>query len=144
MATALMTGVPVRMLFLDERYRELYPERDEEARLAVASLRLAAGRRPGDRGLAELIGELSMRSPEFASLWARHPVRTCTSGVRHLRHPLVGAMSLAFEDLCVPGTAGQRLIAYIAEPGSPSEAALRLLGGGVTDVPLAHGQPGRA
>ncbi|WP_324783639.1 helix-turn-helix transcriptional regulator [Streptomyces sp. H51] len=134
----------VRMLFLDERYRDLYPDRDEEARLAVASLRLAAGRRPGDRGLAELIGELSMRSAEFASLWARHPVRTCTSGVKHLRHPLVGAMSLAFENLCVPGTAGQRLIAYTAEPGSPSEAALRLLGGGVTDVPLAYGQPGRA
>ncbi|MEU5094207.1 helix-turn-helix transcriptional regulator [Streptomyces sp. NPDC020996] len=145
-ATAAPAARPnlVRMLFLDERYRELYPERDEEARLAVASLRLAAGRRPGDRGLAELIGELSMKSPEFASLWARHPVRTCTSGVKHLRHPLVGAMSLAFENLCVPGTAGQRLIAYTAEPGSPSEAALRLLGGGVTDVPLAHGQPGRA
>ncbi|GGJ15472.1 hypothetical protein GCM10010121_027670 [Streptomyces brasiliensis] len=63
----------VRMLFLDERYRGLYPDRNEEAQLAVASLRLVAGRHPDDRGPAELIGQLSMRSAEFASLWARHP-----------------------------------------------------------------------
>ncbi|GGV67015.1 hypothetical protein GCM10010294_21310 [Streptomyces griseoloalbus] len=117
-----------RMLFLDERYRELYPDWNEEALLAVASLRLVAGRRPDDRSLAELIGHLTLHGDEFASRWARHPVRTCTSGVKHLRHPLVGAMDLSFENLVIPGTSGQRLIAYTAEPGSPSEAALRILG----------------
>ncbi|MCI3277316.1 helix-turn-helix transcriptional regulator [Streptomyces cylindrosporus] len=118
----------IRMLFLDERYRDLYPDRAEEAQLAVASLRLVAGRHPDDRRLAELIGELSMKSGEFASLWARHPVRTCTSGVKRLHHPLVGPMDLAFENLDIPGSSGQRLIAYTAEPGSPCEAALRMLG----------------
>ena len=119
----------IRMLFLDERYRKLYPDWNEEAQLAVASLRLVAGRHPDDRRPAGLIGQLSMESAEFASLWARHPVRTCTSGVKHLRHPLVGAMHLSFENLCIPGGSGQRLIAYTAEPGSAAEAALRLLGG---------------
>ncbi|MFD5792414.1 helix-turn-helix transcriptional regulator [Streptomyces diastatochromogenes] len=118
----------IRMLFLDERYRELYGDCGEEAQLAVASLRLVAGRHPDDRRLAELVGQLSLHSAEFAALWARHPVRTCTSGVKHLRHPAVGALELSFENLCVPGGSGQRLIAYTAEPGSPSEAALRLLG----------------
>jgi hypothetical protein len=138
----------IRMLFLDERYRELYPDRGEEAQLAVASLRLVAGRHPEDRRLAELIGELSMKSTEFTALWARHPVRTCTSGVKRLHHPLVGPMDLSFENLVIPGGSGQRLIAYTAEPGSPCEAALRLLGSltspETTDVPLTHGQPGRA
>ncbi|HET9382796.1 MAG TPA: helix-turn-helix transcriptional regulator [Streptomyces sp.] len=123
-----------RMLFLDERYRELYTNWNEEAQLAVASLRLVAGRHPDDRSLAELVGQLTMNSNEFAARWARHPVRTCTSGVKHLRHPLVGAMDLSFENLVLPGTSGQRLIAYTAEPGSPSEAALRLLGSATAPV----------
>ena len=54
-------------------------------------------------------------------------MRTCTSGVKRLRHPSVGTMDLSFENLVIPGSSGQRLIAYTAEPGSPSEAALRLL-----------------
>ncbi|MFI7499165.1 helix-turn-helix transcriptional regulator [Streptomyces sp. NPDC049687] len=117
-----------RMLFLDEQYRELFRNWNEEAQLGVASLRQVAGRHPHDRAIAELVGQLVMNCDEFASRWARHPVRTCTSGVKHLRHPLVGAMDLSFENLVIPGTSGQRLIAYTAAPGSPSEAALRLLG----------------
>lgn len=117
-----------RMLFLDARYRALYADWDEQAQLAVASLRLVAGRHPDDRSLAELVGRLVMSSDEFAARWAAHPVRTCTSGVKHLRHQLVGAMELSFENLLIPGTSGQRLITYTAEPGSPTEAALRLLG----------------
>ncbi|WP_210586304.1 helix-turn-helix transcriptional regulator [Streptomyces sp. GESEQ-35] len=118
-----------RMLFLDEQYRGLFTNGEEEAQLGVASLRLVAGRHPDDRALAGLIGHLTMNSGEFASLWARHPVRTCTSGVKHLHHPLVGSMDLSFENLVIPGSSGQRLIAYTAEPGTPSEAALRLLAG---------------
>ncbi|GGK84050.1 transcriptional regulator [Planomonospora parontospora subsp. parontospora] len=116
-----------RMLFLDEHFRELYPDWSEEATLAVASLRLAAGRHPDDRSLAELVGGLVIRSEEFAARWARHPVRTCTSGVKHFHHPVVGPMELHFENLLIPGDLGQRIIAYSAEPGSPSESALRLL-----------------
>ncbi|MEV5574791.1 helix-turn-helix transcriptional regulator [Spirillospora sp. NPDC052269] len=128
-----------RMLFLDERYRALYANWDDQAELAVAALRLVAGRHPDDRSLAELVGQLTMNCDEFASLWARHPVRTCTSGVKHLRHPLVGAMELSFENLVIPGSSGQHLIAYTAEPGSPSEAALRLLGS--ASVPAASPRP---
>lgn len=118
----------VRMLFLDELYRDLYPDRNEEAQLAVASLRLVAGRHPDDRALAELVGQLSMRSTEFASLWARHPVRTCTSGIKRLCHPAVGVLELSFENLPIPGSSGQRIIAYTPAPASPSAASLCLLG----------------
>lgn len=117
-----------RMLFLDEHFRELYSNWAEEATLAVASLRLVAGRHPDDRRLAELIGRLVIQSKEFAARWARHPVRTCTSGVKHFRHPIVGSMELYFENLLIPGGSGQRIIAYSAVSGSPSDAALRLLG----------------
>ncbi|GAA2014272.1 helix-turn-helix transcriptional regulator [Catenulispora yoronensis] len=117
----------VRMLFLDEQYQNLYTNWHDQAHLAVAALRLVAGRHSDDRALAELVGRLSMNSDEFAALWAAHPVRTCTSGVKHMRHPGVGPIDLHFENLLIPGTEGQHLIAYTAEPGTASEAALRLL-----------------
>lgn len=117
-----------RMLFLDEHFRELYRDWAQEAQLAVASLGLVAGSHPDDRRLAELIGELAMKSPEFAARWARHPVRTCTSGVKRFHHPAVGEMDLAFENFHIPGRSGQRMITYSAEPDSPSGAALKLLG----------------
>ncbi|MFE7481293.1 helix-turn-helix domain-containing protein [Streptomyces sp. NPDC057552] len=122
-----------RLLFLDDRFRTLYADWSEEARRAVASLRLTAGRHPHDRRLAELVGQLVIQSREFASLWARHPVSTCTSGVKHFRHPRVGAMELSFENLLIPGGSGRRVIAYSAEPRTPSEAALRLLGGSTAE-----------
>jgi transcriptional regulator with XRE-family HTH domain len=125
-----------RMLFLDRRYRDLYVDWQDQAQLAVASLRQVAGRHPDDRSLAELVGRLTMNSDEFASLWARHPVSTCTSGVKHLHHPLVGAMELSFENLVIPGASGQHLIAYTAEPGSPSDVALRLLGSATAPSPV--------
>ncbi|MFF5051683.1 helix-turn-helix transcriptional regulator [Micromonospora sp. NPDC000663] len=116
-----------RMLFLDQHTRELYARRPEEVNRAIASLRLVAGRHADDPELASLIGELSMKSAEFAGQWSRHPVRTCTSGSKLFRHPEVGDLQLAFEVLHLPGDAGQRLITYTAERGSPSEAALQLL-----------------
>ncbi|CAL9479793.1 hypothetical protein SUDANB121_03027 [Nocardiopsis dassonvillei] len=133
-----------RMLFLDGHMRALYGERwAEEATLAVASLRLTAGRHPEDRGLAELVGLLAVQSEEFAGLWARHPVRTCTSGTKRMDHPVVGRLELAFETLQIPGGPGQRLIAYSAQPGSPSERALRDLLPQAGGVPQAGEEGGR-
>ncbi|MGW0608426.1 helix-turn-helix transcriptional regulator [Streptomyces sp. NPDC002644] len=125
-----------RMLFLDEHTGDLYPRRQDEAQLAVASLRLVAGRHRHDRQLAELVGDLMLNSEEFAELWARHPVRTCVAGVKEFDHPLVGAMRLSFQSLLVPGDDGQRVIAYSARPGSGSEAALRLL---AATLPVSRG-----
>ncbi|KNB51008.1 helix-turn-helix domain-containing protein [Streptomyces caatingaensis] len=122
-----------RMLFLDPHARELYPRWELEARRAVAALRLEAGQHPEDRELAALVGELCMKSPEFAGLWARHKVLSCTSGTKEFHHPLVGALTLSYEMLRAPAAEGaaQSVLAYSAEPGSPSEAALRLLAAGL-------------
>lgn len=115
------------ILFLSPQGRALYRNWEEEAQLATASLRLVAGRHPQDGDLGGLVGRLAVQSQEFAALWARHPVRTCTDGVKHFQHPLVGEMQLTFQSLTLPGSGDQRMIAYSAEPETPSEAALRLL-----------------
>jgi transcriptional regulator with XRE-family HTH domain len=114
--------------FLDAGARELYGDWDEHARATVAWLRLAAGRHPDDAGLAELIGELSMKSDEFRRLWPRHDVREKTHGRKRFQHPIVGPLTLNYESLPLPGDGDQTLVLYMADPGSKSETALRLLG----------------
>ncbi|MCO6004613.1 helix-turn-helix transcriptional regulator [Actinoallomurus purpureus] len=116
-----------RLLFLDPHTRELYADWRKKARDAVAYLRLAAGRYPDDPALTALVGELAMKSPEFAALWSAHPVGDCAYNTREYRHPLVGAFTLSEEVMPLPDDQGQRVMVWNAEPDSPSEAALRLL-----------------
>ncbi|MFC9810836.1 hypothetical protein ACFVJM_01990 [Streptomyces virginiae] len=115
------------MLFLDPHTRELYTDWKSEARVALAALRLVAGRNPGDRALAELIGSLMLQSPDFASLWSKHPVRDCTVGTKTLHHPVVGPLTLDFESLHLTDGTNHRMLLYSAPESSPSDATLRML-----------------
>ncbi|MDQ4489394.1 helix-turn-helix transcriptional regulator [Sinomonas sp. ASV486] len=126
-------GVPARpanhsrFIFLDTRAREFYPDWNLAANNNVALLRTESGRNPHDKGLADLVGELSTRSAEFASLWARHNVRRHYSGRKHFRHPVVGELEMVFEALALEEDPGLTLTVYPAVPGSPSEESLKLL-----------------
>jgi hypothetical protein len=133
-----------RMLFLDPHTRELYVDWDEEARRAVASLRLVAGRHQEDRALAELVGELSIASPVFAGLWARHPVHNCTSGTKRIDHPEVGRFELGFEVLHLPDSPGVRLLTYSAAAHSPAQHCLELLARSEPWGPLGEPAPMRS
>lgn len=116
-----------RFIFLDTRAREFYPDWALAANNNVALLRTESGRNPYDKGLADLVGELSTRSEEFAALWARHNVRRHYSGNKQFRHPVVGDLELLFEALVPSEDPGLTLTVYPAVPGSPSEESLRLL-----------------
>ncbi|MDP9848757.1 helix-turn-helix transcriptional regulator [Streptosporangium lutulentum] len=116
-----------RYLFLDEAARELYVDWEGAARGTVASLRLYAGRHPHDLRLAELVGELSLRDTDFRRWWADHNVLRRTHGTKSYHHPLVGGLVLDYEAFAPSGDPEQLLGIYTAEPGSPSEHALRLL-----------------
>ena len=138
-----------RFLFLDRHATEFFGDWDKVANDTVALLRAEAGRDPYDRGLSELIGELSTRSQEFRGRWAAHHVRIHTSGVKRLHHPVVGDLELAFESFPLAADPGQSLLTYTAEPGSPSEDALRLLASwaattGDTQQPASTDDPEQA
>jgi transcriptional regulator with XRE-family HTH domain len=113
-----------RMLFLDDATRSLYPHWRSEAGRAVASLRLLSGRFSDDAELAALVGELTLKSPEFATMWAEHPVENCMSGHKILNHPQLGSLELNFEVLTMPDDSGHRILTYTAEPESAAAAAL--------------------
>jgi transcriptional regulator with XRE-family HTH domain len=116
-----------RFLFLDPRSRTFYRDWDDAARQTVALLRSAAGRDPYDRALSDLVGELSTRSDDFRTLWAAHDVRLHHSGAKKVHHPIVGDLDLTFEGLALASDQGLSIIAYTAEPGSPSHDSLQLL-----------------
>jgi len=116
-----------RYTFLDPRAPDFYPDWSRAAADGVSLLRAEAGRRPDDRELNELIGELTTRSRQFSTLWATHDVRWHTTGTKHFRHRVVGDLALAYEGLELTADPGQTLITYTAEPGSPSQEALGFL-----------------
>lgn len=116
-----------RYLFLDPAARTALEKWDEMAEDTVAILRQEAGRAPHSRELSDLIGELSVSSEDFRRMWAVHDVRFHRSGVKQFHHPGVGDLELSFQALELPGYDGLTLIAYYAEPGSPSHDALALL-----------------
>ncbi len=114
-----------RLVFLDSHTRDLYEDWPAKARAAVGAVHLAAARYPNDPGLASLIGELTVKSPEFAAVWASHRVKTSETVTYAMRHPLVGRLEVTQQALHAEH--GQHVLLATAPIGSPHHAALTLL-----------------
>lgn len=100
------------LFFLDPLTRDLYSNWEELARIHVAYLRLTSGRYPNDARLAGLIGELSMKSDDFANLWAEGDVADCTVGRMLLSHPTLGSLDVDYQVWLQPESPDHRLEVY--------------------------------
>jgi transcriptional regulator with XRE-family HTH domain len=132
-----------RFAFLDPRSGDFYPDWNDVANSTVALLRTEAGRDPYNRELTDLVGELATRSEGFRTRWAAHNVRLHQAGTKHFQHPIVGLVDVAFDSMALPAEDdwGLTLTCYTAEPGSPSEDALKLLASWAATRPPAEGAP---
>jgi transcriptional regulator with XRE-family HTH domain len=117
----------IRLTFLDDAYRALYADWPRAARECVAALRMEAGRDPNDQALTALIGELSVRDPDFRTWWGSHQVRGPRQLAKTYHHPVVGTLTLDVQQFSVDTEPDQHLVAYTAPPDSPSQEALRFL-----------------
>ncbi|MET0423340.1 MAG: helix-turn-helix transcriptional regulator [Actinoplanes sp.] len=117
----------VRLVFCDPAVRAMYVDWDHVARSCVAQLRMEAARDPGSPRLAMLVGELSVRDPDFRRWWGDHRVASRTAGAKTLRHPVAGELNLDWSTLTDATDPDQQLIALTAEPGTRSHDGLRLL-----------------
>jgi transcriptional regulator with XRE-family HTH domain len=136
MAKALFTDfdqLPVRhrnyarWMFLSEEPRSLFVDWEDQARAAVESLRLEAGRDRDDQVTNDLVAELRGKSAEFDHWWEKHRVHQRTHGSKRLHHTLVGELTVEYETLIPPGDPDTTVYVYTAEPGSSSRQALDLL-----------------
>lgn len=116
-----------RFAFFNPAAQDFYPDWDKVVQEFVAAMRGDAGRNPYDKRLTDLVGELSTRSQTFRTLWAAHDVRYHRTGVKRIHHPVVGDLELTYEAFELPADPGLQLSTFTAEPGSPSEDALKLL-----------------
>jgi transcriptional regulator with XRE-family HTH domain len=117
----------LRFVFLEPELRTWVRNWDQVTDVLVSWLRFDVDHESSDDAeLQSLIGELSIASQRFRTLWARQDVKQKTSGPALFDHPQVGPLELRYRAFVLPETS-QALVAYYAEPGTPSEERLRLL-----------------
>ena len=117
----------LRDVFLDPAERAFYPDWDDATELLVAGFRESVGTDTDDPRFIELVGELSLASPRFRQLWARHDVRVREGAPMRIDHPQVGELRLNREKLGISGAAGQMLVMYHPDPGTDNADKLALL-----------------
>ncbi|MCD2100432.1 helix-turn-helix transcriptional regulator [Rhodococcus rhodochrous] len=145
LAALLLTDFPakpardrnlLRWALLDEEARQRYVDWEKVVSSMVGTLRLDAGRHPDDPLLAQLVGDLSVRSEQFRRWWADHRVVERRDGIKRLDHPLVGRIDVFYEALEVTGEEAQTLFVYSTDPGSESESKLRVLADRTRSAPV--------
>jgi hypothetical protein len=118
-----------RYVFLDPRARRFHPDWDVVAGDMAAMLRLESGRSPDDARLAQLVGDLLDASADFRSRWESGDVRLSQGGThKRFVHPVVGELAVTIESMDIHTSSHLTFWAATAEPGSPSETALKALG----------------
>jgi hypothetical protein len=117
-----------RLVFLDPGGRTLFRDWKKVASATVASIRAAAAHNTDNSDLMALVGELTVRSPEFGKRWAKAEVQEKTSGTVYMNHPIVGELDLNYESLRPNGSAGLLLKVFRAEKASAMSEKLAVLG----------------
>jgi hypothetical protein len=112
----------LRMIFCDPRVRAAQSEWESVARFVVAAFRIDAARAGADIEVAKLVDELSQASPEFAAMWRDNNVQTHGDGVKRLRHPKLGTITLEYSAFAVDGRPDLSLIVY--NPATPGDRSI--------------------
>jgi len=117
----------LRDVFLDPAERALFPYWEQAAAGLVAGFRQSVGTDTDDPRFVELVGELTIASPTFARLWARHDVARRAGARMLFDHPEVGELLVDREKLAITGTDGMMLVIYHAAPGTEGAEKLAML-----------------
>ncbi len=114
----------VRRFFQDRLYWSNAGE--DFAEVAVARLRAAVTRYPGDADLHRLVAELQSASTWFTELWARDPTSLPGRRSKTILHPGLGPIPVTCDILLVPED-DQQIVFVTPEPDTAVARALQAL-----------------
>jgi transcriptional regulator with XRE-family HTH domain len=130
-------GNRLRDVFLDPAERALFPDWHGATAGLIAGFRQSVGTDIDDPRFIELVGELSLASPRFRELWARHDVGPRRGAVMRFEHPQVGQLVLNREKLLIAD--GMMLVLYHPDAGSADADKLALLASAALPPALREG-----
>jgi hypothetical protein len=110
----------LRLIFLDPRVRAAQYDWESVARFVVGAFRVAAARAGAAAEVEPLVEELCRLSPEFKSMWRDNDVRSHSEIVKHMRHPILGAIAFEYSAFAVDGRPDLSMIIY--NPVTPDDA----------------------
>jgi len=110
----------LRFIFLDPRVRAAQYDWDSVARFVVGAFRVDAARAGAAAEVQPLVDELCRLSPEFKAMWRDNDVRSHGEGVKHMRHPVLGAIAFEYSAFAVDGRPDLSLVVY--NPATPADA----------------------
>jgi transcriptional regulator with XRE-family HTH domain len=103
----------LRFVFLDPRSREAHADWESVARLVVSAFRLDSARAGAAAEVEDLVDELCRLSPEFKAMWQDNDVPSAHGdGVKHIRHPVFGLVTLEVSAFAVDGRPDLSLLVY--------------------------------
>ncbi|WP_155386163.1 helix-turn-helix domain-containing protein [Catellatospora paridis] len=117
----------IRLAFLDPQVRSGFADWESVAHNCVAFLRMNAARHPDDPRLATLVGELSLRDPDFRRWWSSHQVAGRMFGTKTFQHPIAGRITLDWQMFASAEDPDQMLMILTAPRDTPAHQALRFL-----------------
>ncbi|UYG15924.1 hypothetical protein BRM3_09775 [Brachybacterium huguangmaarense] len=117
----------LRDLFLNPAEQALFPDWELATQGLVAGFRESVGSDIDAPRAIELVGELSLASPRFRELWARHDIMPRRGALMRFEHPQVGRLVLHREKLLITDTDGMMLVIYHPDAGSADAEKLGLL-----------------
>jgi len=111
----------LRRIFCDPNMRSKQSDWASVARFVVASVRVDVARAGADSEVARLVEELSQTSPDFLAMWQTNEVQAHGEGVKQLRHPELGDITLEYSAFAVDQRPDLSLIVY--NPATPADKA---------------------
>jgi transcriptional regulator with XRE-family HTH domain len=110
----------LRFIFLDPRVRAAQYDWESVARFVVGAFRVDAARAGAAADVEPLVDELCRLSPEFKAMWRDNDVRSHGEAVKHIRHPVLGAIAFEYSAFAVDGRSDLSMVVY--NPATPADA----------------------
>jgi transcriptional regulator with XRE-family HTH domain len=109
----------LKMMFSHPRVRSTQTDWERVARFVVAAFRAETTRVGAASDVTALVEELTHLSPEFASMWKDNEVTGHGGGMKELRHPTVGLLTMEYSAFAVDGRTDLTLVVY--NPATPDD-----------------------